>query len=246
MLSKASSLGTNTVKGIFCSSVFWRPARATAPAKAFRSPALAASMIVPVETDGTTLGVIEGEGVGEADDEPEPQPAAARTITAATPSAARAARRVRRCIRTSRSGRAQRLSRCRCGGWRRLRQRHQAPAAPRRDTLDLDLEREAEEGTDEHEQSKHLQVLHRRVDDDGTDEVGGHEDLEAEQDALAEVRADHAIGPVALAAQEIAQRQVDADEEAENQDGDADDLEDPRDDVHDLFELHLPPLPRGS
>ncbi len=46
---------------------------------------------------------------------------------------------------------------------------------PRPAALDLDLEREAEEGPDQHDRCQHAQIVERGVDRDRADDVGRHQ-----------------------------------------------------------------------
>src|SRR6185503_9722623 len=67
-------------------------------------------------------------------------------------------------------------------------------AAPRTGAFDLNLQREAEEDADQHDDAEHGDALERRVDDDRPDDVGHDQDLEAEQDAAAEVASQRLVG----------------------------------------------------
>jgi hypothetical protein len=61
--------------------------------------------------------------------------------------------------------------------------------APRPDAIDLHLERETEEDPDKNDDAKDGDTLDGRVNDYGPDDVGDDQDLEAEQNAAAQVPA---------------------------------------------------------
>lgn len=58
------------------------------------------------------------------------------------------------------------------------------PGLPRPATGELDLEREAQEGSHQDDHGQDTDARERRPDDDGPDDVTGHEQLEPEEDAL--------------------------------------------------------------
>ena len=66
-------------------------------------------------------------------------------------------------------------------------------ASPGPATVELDFQREAQERPDEDDQPKDSDVLERGLDGDGPDDVGGHQELQPEQDAAGE---DGSDGPV--------------------------------------------------
>src|SRR5450755_449953 len=69
----------------------------------------------------------------------------------------------------------------------------QLPPAPRPQAVDLHLEREAEHDPDHHHDAEHGDALEGGVDDDRPDDVGDDQDLEAEQDAAAQVAAQSVV-----------------------------------------------------
>ena len=70
------------------------------------------------------------------------------------------------------------------------------PPAPRPDAIDLHLERETEEDPDHDDDAKNGDALECRVDDYRPDDVGDDQDLEAEQNAAAQVPAQCVVGPL--------------------------------------------------
>jgi hypothetical protein len=59
--------------------------------------------------------------------------------------------------------------------------------SPRQAPVDLDAEREAEKGPDQHDQTEHGEVLQRRLDGNGADDVRRDQELEPEQYPAARV-----------------------------------------------------------
>ena len=55
--------------------------------------------------------------------------------------------------------------------------RGRSTAPPRPSSFDLDLQRNAQESADQHDQRKDRHALERGIDGDGTDDVRGHEEL---------------------------------------------------------------------
>src|SRR3954452_19796918 len=111
--------------------------------------------------------------------------------------------------------------------------------APWRDSLDLDLEGEAQERPDQHDQSEDGHPLDRRLDRHGAHQVGGHQDLQAEQQHAAERPAQELVGGAALPGAppdppEHRQRQ----QQAQDEDGRAERLAGLRHEVHALGEGH--------
>ena len=75
------------------------------------------------------------------------------------------------------------------GTGRRLRR----PAAPGHDAVELDIEREAEERPNQHDEAERGRVLERLVDGDGEDDVGDDQHFEAEEDRPAHVVAERRV-----------------------------------------------------
>jgi hypothetical protein len=63
------------------------------------------------------------------------------------------------------------------------------PSTPRPVAVYLYLEREAEKDSDDDDDAKDGHAFERRVNDDGSDDVRDDQDLEAEQNAAAQVPA---------------------------------------------------------
>ena len=59
-------------------------------------------------------------------------------------------------------------------------------AAPRKGAFEFDLEREAKEGSNQHDEGEGDRTLDGRIDGDGLDDVGDDKDLQAEQDGAAD------------------------------------------------------------
>src|SRR3954452_18641621 len=122
-----------------------------------------------------------------------------------------------------------------------------ARASPRPATVELDFQREAQERPDQDDQPEDGDVLERRLDGDGPDDVGGHQELQREQDAACE---DGSDGPVDAA------RTLPSDEaecaahygcrEAHEHGRDAEDLHAPCYVIHGLLEAHLFLQSRGG
>src|SRR3954467_15290507 len=87
------------------------------------------------------------------------------------------------------------------GSGDRLGQMPSAPdkrSTPGRNALDLDLQGEAQNGPDQHDQPEDGHVLHGRLDRDRAYQVGSHQDLEAEQQHAPERLPEGLIGDTAL------------------------------------------------
>src|SRR4051812_31267385 len=111
---------------------------------------------------------------------------------------------------------------------------------PRRDSLDLDLEGEAKHGSDEHDDAQCRDVLQGRGDGDGPDEVGGHQDFEAEQDDSAEGLSQNLVGLAAVAGRtKLPDGQDRRHEEATKEHRRSQRLEDLGDEFHRLVERHF-------
>lgn len=89
--------------------------------------------------------------------------------------------------------------------------------APRQPPADLDLERETEEGADQHQKPQHPEVLQRRFDRDRSDDVGDDEHLEPQQDRAAQVRAQAAVGVTEAESPLVATEQDSGDRAADDQ-----------------------------
>jgi len=59
---------------------------------------------------------------------------------------------------------------------------------------ELHLQREAQEGADQDDDAKYCHAGKGGLSGDGTDDVPGHQQLQAQQDGLAELRAEASIG----------------------------------------------------
>src|SRR5207247_864646 len=70
------------------------------------------------------------------------------------------------------------------------------PPTPRPEAVDLDLEREAEEDPDDDDDAKDCRTFEGGVNDDGPDDVGDDQNLEAEQNAAAEGAPQFLVGLV--------------------------------------------------
>src|SRR6476659_4326444 len=73
---------------------------------------------------------------------------------------------------------------------RRVARRRRRGLPPGRDPIDLDVDRETQRDPDHDDQPQGERARKRRTHHDGADDVGDHEDLEAEQDRAPEPRAD--------------------------------------------------------
>src|SRR3954452_19359592 len=80
--------------------------------------------------------------------------------------------------------------------WSRVRCGDQAVAGPTPDTVDLDLQREAEEDSDHDDDAEDRDAFERRVDDDRPDDVSDDQYFQSQQDAAAQVAAQTGIGAV--------------------------------------------------
>src|SRR5205814_9819213 len=113
---------------------------------------------------------------------------------------------------------------------------------PGQNALDLDIQRETQEGPDQDDDSQDGHVLQRRLDSHGSNEVGGHEDLKAQQDAPAEVVAKDAIASRAVSCSAESQKGLaDRQDEPDSEHNHADDLECLRDPIHGLSEMQSRP-----
>ena len=85
----------------------------------------------------------------------------------------------------------------RCRSWWRLTSGPIRPVAfarlPRPVAGDLHFQREAQEGSNEHDPTQHCDAAQVGPDGDGADDVGGDQQLQAEQDRPAELLAKRAV-----------------------------------------------------
>src|SRR5215467_2443982 len=117
-------------------------------------------------------------------------------------------------------------------GWS-ARRRRGGVLLPRPAAGDLYLQREAQEGADEDDGAEHGHADEGGLGGDGADDVGGHQQFQAEQDGLAELLAEAAV-IVGLMPAEPDRGRADRDDAAQDDDGHAggvDDLPDPLDHV---------------
>jgi len=59
---------------------------------------------------------------------------------------------------------------------------------------DFQFQGEAQERSDGHDYGQNTQILQRRLDGDGPDDVGNHQEFEPEQDGAAEIGAQCMVG----------------------------------------------------
>ena len=109
---------------------------------------------------------------------------------------------------------------------------------PGHDALELDLEREAEEGPDQHDDPEGGGALDRRVDGHRLDDVGDDQDLEAEQDRLPDLDPCPLVDALALAPRQGSAGRHQRAEGADRQDGDPGQLEGDDDELHRCLEGH--------
>src|SRR5215469_11431365 len=124
-------------------------------------------------------------------------------------------------------------------GWS-ARRRRGGVLLPRPAAGDLYLQGEAQEGADEDDGAEHGHAGEGGLGGDGADDVGGHQQFQAEQDGLAELLAEAAV-IVGLVPAEPDRGRADRDDAAQDDDGHpggVDDLPDPLDHV---VEVHAAP-----
>ena len=108
-----------------------------------------------------------------------------------------------------------------------------SPAVPRPEAVDLDLEREAEQYPDHHDEPEHPDALEGAIHDDRQDDVGDDEDLDAEQDRPAQVAAEPRV-PVGVGLDAVPCVPHEPVQASEDHDERADGLDDLDDPFHDL------------
>jgi hypothetical protein len=67
-------------------------------------------------------------------------------------------------------------------------------ASPRQDSVDLDIEREDQQGSDKHDHSENPHIRERRLHGDGANKVGGDKNLKADQKPASEDLATSPVG----------------------------------------------------
>src|SRR4249920_3933171 len=119
-------------------------------------------------------------------------------------------------------------------------------ASPGPATVELDFQREAQERPDDDDQPKNSDILERGLDGDGTDDVGGHQELQPEQDAACEDGSDGPVDAPRTVASEQAECSAHQGCRQAHEDGrDAEDLHAPPYVIHGLLEAHLLLQSRG-
>src|SRR3954452_17666713 len=116
-------------------------------------------------------------------------------------------------------------------------------APPRRHAVDLGLEGEAEHRPDDDDHAEDRDARQRGLHGDGPDEVGGDQDLQAEQDDAAESLPEHQVGPAPVVRPaEAPEPEPGRHEQPDQQDQRTDDLKPLRHVLHDIGEGHRPTL----
>jgi hypothetical protein len=116
------------------------------------------------------------------------------------------------------------------------------PAPPRRHTVDLDLQGEAEERADEHDQPQRRQLTQRGLHGNGAHQVRGDQQLQTQQQHAAEAPPERVVRRRAVVGASPHHRGQDERPHQSHDQLDRDDhLEDERDHVHDLGEGHHEP-----
>ena len=111
-------------------------------------------------------------------------------------------------------------------------------ARPRQLAFYFELQRQAEKGADQNDESKHEHVLQRGRDDDGADDVARDEELQPEQNRAAKVLPVKAVA-IAGGLRPLEEKPARRDEGTEHHDehasainGDADDFDDVAEMIH--------------
>lgn len=92
---------------------------------------------------------------------------------------------------------------------------------PWHDTVQFDLQREAQERPHEHDEAQRRRTLERLLDGDRQDDVGDDEDFQAQQDRPTDVVAQRDIGGPTLACPEIPCIRAQAEQGADDEDAES-------------------------